>query len=762
MSDEPSTDIPPPDAAATAASIAATLTTTADSATSPAAATAEKEVATADTPADTDKAAAAAAEEPSNDNKKRSHSEMDDEETAETPAKTTENVAAAAETGDGTASPEKETAKDAEAPKDAAAAAPSDATAEAAPPKRKRKRGPRRKPAPPPPIPESGLTTQQEEATFSLFFSSTAGLPPPPPPPPEDPPIGVCAPENGNNNNEDDDGDTAVAIVLDDENAPDTDPEASALIDLAAAAVEEEEAEAGNHALPLALRALKSMTPREAASTNLSQKPGERLPVKLAILSAYDLAASVQDLERVDTVDWNSDMALHSFGKLLQSQREECEAILNIEFDKLMPFEQGLMWLTKYRIQYQGSVQVPSTQTLEKNYKRELATTPPTHDPAIMGVPNNTTNDGSPITGGASSPSTAPKVAPYKQTVEWKASVFLKNLKLKYNKDFNAGRKGTHVPTSERLDREKRPMNYQQFQVRQENYKLLKDALGIDIGATATRMSMGSAPKSATKATPKSASTHTPGASATKTPTNATPREGGASAQKLSWEEHFQNLVEFQAEHGHANVPQAYGKLGVWLSGQRKAYNMIESGRANEAQSKRCAFLTAERIERMEALGVKWRLRKGRPRKGDPNYRNKRLGIGYDTEDATPGKKQSTNSAQHMTHPDLHIYGGGVERHGDEEEEDDDADGVNEEVEDSEEEEEEESEEEEEVEEEEPEAEVIMERQPQYPPQPRQENYAQPQYNSAAFRAALYHQQQMQQQQQQQQQHYHDNYPFPF
>jgi hypothetical protein len=68
-------------------------------------------------------------------------------------------------------------------------------------------------------------------------------------------------------------------------------------------------------------------------------------------------------------------------------------------------------------------------------------------------------------------------------------------------------------------------------------------------------------------------------------------------------------LVAYQAEEGHCDVPKTYRtkdgfSLGNWVNNQRAAKNPQNS------RSK----LSAERIQRLEAEGFVWDLRKALPK----------------------------------------------------------------------------------------------------------------------------------------------------
>jgi len=70
------------------------------------------------------------------------------------------------------------------------------------------------------------------------------------------------------------------------------------------------------------------------------------------------------------------------------------------------------------------------------------------------------------------------------------------------------------------------------------------------------------------------------------------------------WERLLQELEKFQTAHGHCRVPNDYPinkELGHWIATQR----------ANYSKGK----LSTERITRLEALGIEWKLAGGRPKK---------------------------------------------------------------------------------------------------------------------------------------------------
>ena len=74
----------------------------------------------------------------------------------------------------------------------------------------------------------------------------------------------------------------------------------------------------------------------------------------------------------------------------------------------------------------------------------------------------------------------------------------------------------------------------------------------------------------------------------------------------MSWEEHFDRLVEFKWNHGHCHVPvdlcvdDSY-YLGQWVVVQRLQHNRLEDGRPSS--------ITAEQVERLNSIGFLWKVR---------------------------------------------------------------------------------------------------------------------------------------------------------
>lgn len=78
--------------------------------------------------------------------------------------------------------------------------------------------------------------------------------------------------------------------------------------------------------------------------------------------------------------------------------------------------------------------------------------------------------------------------------------------------------------------------------------------------------------------------------------------------QRMSWEDRFETLKVYKAEHGHCNVPQHYHldkRLGKWCNKNRTDYN----GYQKEKKSP----MTLERITLLESIGFQWLVKKRNP-----------------------------------------------------------------------------------------------------------------------------------------------------
>ena len=65
-----------------------------------------------------------------------------------------------------------------------------------------------------------------------------------------------------------------------------------------------------------------------------------------------------------------------------------------------------------------------------------------------------------------------------------------------------------------------------------------------------------------------------------------------ASKIKKTWDERFQELLEFKEEHGHTIVPQHSGPLGSWVREQRKDYKRMKAGEKTSFTSEKALMLT--------------------------------------------------------------------------------------------------------------------------------------------------------------------------
>jgi len=77
----------------------------------------------------------------------------------------------------------------------------------------------------------------------------------------------------------------------------------------------------------------------------------------------------------------------------------------------------------------------------------------------------------------------------------------------------------------------------------------------------------------------------------------------GSKSSVGVWNERFKELIQFNEEHGHCNVPHKYKanpELGVWVTTQRTA-----------KKGKGTYKISPEQINRLEGIGFKWVLGRG-------------------------------------------------------------------------------------------------------------------------------------------------------
>lgn len=104
--------------------------------------------------------------------------------------------------------------------------------------------------------------------------------------------------------------------------------------------------------------------------------------------------------------------------------------------------------------------------------------------------------------------------------------------------------------------------------------------------------------------------------------------------QFRSFDDRIEDLREYKKKNGHLKVPRLYkgeGGLGEWLHKLRREYKDYEDG-------KKVSRLTVERVAELDAIGMVWKLRSARPKKGDERFRLQRKNPKYTK------KKSATDS----------------------------------------------------------------------------------------------------------------------
>jgi hypothetical protein len=72
-------------------------------------------------------------------------------------------------------------------------------------------------------------------------------------------------------------------------------------------------------------------------------------------------------------------------------------------------------------------------------------------------------------------------------------------------------------------------------------------------------------------------------------------RDNDSKRRRLTWDQRFQELVDFKKINGHTNVPTKSGQLGTWVNNQRIQYCLLNEGNHSA--------LTNERREKLESIG---------------------------------------------------------------------------------------------------------------------------------------------------------------
>ena len=80
------------------------------------------------------------------------------------------------------------------------------------------------------------------------------------------------------------------------------------------------------------------------------------------------------------------------------------------------------------------------------------------------------------------------------------------------------------------------------------------------------------------------------------------PKVSRELASKAKWGYRYSELIEYKEKHGDCNVPAKYEpnkQLGYWVATQRQQYRLWKEGKKS--------WLTKERIEKLEDVGLKWK-----------------------------------------------------------------------------------------------------------------------------------------------------------
>ena len=75
--------------------------------------------------------------------------------------------------------------------------------------------------------------------------------------------------------------------------------------------------------------------------------------------------------------------------------------------------------------------------------------------------------------------------------------------------------------------------------------------------------------------------------------------------QERAWNDRYDELDVYKAEHGNCLVPQRYSKnkaLGTWVDKQRTQYRLRREGKQTP--------LTEERIKLLDEVGFVWSVKK--------------------------------------------------------------------------------------------------------------------------------------------------------
>mmetsp|Transcript_17780 Transcript_17780/g.32138 ORF Transcript_17780/g.32138 Transcript_17780/m.32138 type:complete len:327 (+) Transcript_17780:115-1095(+) len=82
------------------------------------------------------------------------------------------------------------------------------------------------------------------------------------------------------------------------------------------------------------------------------------------------------------------------------------------------------------------------------------------------------------------------------------------------------------------------------------------------------------------------------------------PKTRWVKNRRATWEERYEELKEYEEEHGHCVVPKNYGPLGSWVRAQR--HLMKEKGTMGSSFLESGGLLSDERVDRLDRLGFVW------------------------------------------------------------------------------------------------------------------------------------------------------------
>jgi len=72
-------------------------------------------------------------------------------------------------------------------------------------------------------------------------------------------------------------------------------------------------------------------------------------------------------------------------------------------------------------------------------------------------------------------------------------------------------------------------------------------------------------------------------------------------SHRATWEERFHEIVQYQAMHGHTNLPSRYDvnpRLSTWVKCQRRQFKLFQQGKKSH--------MTKERIAKLSSIGFVW------------------------------------------------------------------------------------------------------------------------------------------------------------